>query len=206
MSDQYSSELGDSISDLLDMIGNNEKNAMFLKAVRKFGELICDGHEESRDNLLVSACNLDPDFAERIVNLASGEVGDSDLEGGGIDDPLEISSDDSGDSGPDIDADPHALSRSDYGSERSDNDNAAIDVGSSSSDGSQGSPLGSSSGVDLSGDEEVDVSSGDGGEEKGEGGVDDIDISESDDSEGDGNIDGGAMASSQDIDMGADDA
>ena len=66
-------------------LSEEKKSQLFLDAVDQFGSDILENHEDARDDLIISACALDAEFASLIRNAVSSQQRSNE--------PVEISSD-----------------------------------------------------------------------------------------------------------------
>ena len=81
------------VTDLLETCSENQLHKLFFDAVMRYKDDILLGHDEARNDLLVSACVQHPDFEQQIEAICTKNM--KLMEQGGEDDPVELSSDES---------------------------------------------------------------------------------------------------------------
>ena len=81
------------VTDLLETCSEDQLHKLFFDAVMRYKDDILLGHDEARNDLLVSACVQHPDFEQQIEAICTKNM--KLMEQGGEDDPVELSSDES---------------------------------------------------------------------------------------------------------------
>jgi hypothetical protein len=81
------------VTDLLETCSEDQLHKLFFDAVMRYKDDILLGHDEARNDLLVSACVQHPDFEQQIEVICTKNM--KLMEQGGEDDPVELSSDES---------------------------------------------------------------------------------------------------------------